>query len=66
MIDSLRVSGTQTRDWHNYDYLDRETGLAWPWPAPRRETLWSRMTRLMGWIAGLVASQPPDCQPDQA
>ena len=66
MIEYLRVSATQPRDWHNYDYLEPKTWLAWPWPEPARQTLRARVTHLLARIAGLVATLPPGPQPNRA
>jgi hypothetical protein len=66
MIVSLDAPGSRTRDWHNYDYVNRATWLAWPWPEPRRQPLRERIGRLLTRVAGLVATLPPDWQSNRA
>jgi hypothetical protein len=68
MIEYLRVSANHSRDWHNDDDINRDlqTGLAWRWPAPAKEPVRERISRLLDRIAGRVATLPPDWQPDRA
>ena len=66
MIEYLRVAENHQRDWHNYDYVNRESWLAWPWPEPAREPMRQQVIRLFARVAVLVASLLPGWQPDRA
>lgn len=52
MIKNQPGPGPERRDWRNYDYLRRPTGLAWPWPEPHRPGVRERIHHVLARVIG--------------